>query len=147
MSFGSPQSAIEEPHRGLGMRCPVMRRRNSEGLKCAHSRRLDSRYPWGMTTSCSLKYHILGVADADSPTTQVDVCEEVKEVLSYSGPVVVGPIRGGLELSISVTDIEPFTPKEFEPYIYEHVVWHAINACCEMEEDEFQFKLISSIFE
>ena len=37
MSFVSLQSAIEEPHRGLGMRCPVMRRRNSEGLKCAHS--------------------------------------------------------------------------------------------------------------
>ena len=35
MSFESPQSAIEEPHRGLGMRWPVMRRRNSEGLECA----------------------------------------------------------------------------------------------------------------
>ena len=35
MSFVSPQSAIEEPHPGLGMRCPLMWRRNSEGPKCA----------------------------------------------------------------------------------------------------------------
>ena len=51
MSFVSPQSAIEEPHRRLGMRYPVMRRRHSEGLKCAahfrHSERnkLVYRFP------------------------------------------------------------------------------------------------------
>ena len=99
-----------------------------------------------MSTPCTLKYEIRGIANAGSTATQVDVCEEVQEVLSYPGLVSAKPLSDGLEVSISVTDIEPFSREQFEPYIYEHVIWHALNACCEMQDDGFEIRLIHSKF-
>ena len=97
-----------------------------------------------MSTSCSLKYHVTGIKNADSTTTQSDVCDEIREVLESYESVSAKPIDTGLELEITVNDIEPFTRKEFEAYIYEHVVWHAVMACCEISGDKIAFQLISS---
>lgn len=95
---------------------------------------------------CTLTYRIHGIANAAQPVTQINVCEEVQEVLSHAGPVSAKPFSGGLELSVSVKDIEPFTQEQFEPYVYEHIIWHVINACCEMQGDGFKFELVSAKF-
>ena len=100
-----------------------------------------------MSTSCILKYHVLGIKNAESATTQSDVCDEIRDVLESYTTVSAKPVARGLELTISVSDIEPFTREEFEAYIYEQGVWHAIIACCEMSGDKIDFKLISSTFE
>jgi len=99
-----------------------------------------------MSTTCSLKYHVLGINNANSRTTQSDVCEEIRSVLENYESVSAEPIDTGLELIITVNDIEPFTRQEFEAYIYEQVVWHSVIACCEMSDDKIDFRLISSDF-
>ena len=100
-----------------------------------------------MATSCKLRYLVTGIADRYVPATAIDLCEEIQEVLSYPGPVSVFPTDDGLEVGIEVTDIEPFTPDSFEPYIYEHVLWHAVHACCRMEGDRMEFKLESARYD
>ena len=100
-----------------------------------------------MQTPCTLKYLVSGVANADAARTQIDVCEEIQEVLNHPGPISAKLLEDGLEITISVTDIEPFSPEEFEPYVYEHVLWHSIFACCQMQGDKYEFKLLSSSFE
>jgi hypothetical protein len=100
-----------------------------------------------MQTACTLKYLVSGVANAEAASTQIDVCEEIQGVLNHPGPVSARPLDGGLEVTISVTDIEPFSPEEFEPYVYEQVLWHSIFACCEMQGDKYEFKLLSSSFD
>lgn len=99
-----------------------------------------------MGTPCTLKYLVNGVANAQATSTQLDVCEEIQEVLNYAGPVSAKPVDSGLEIVISVTDIEPFSQEEFEPYVYEQVLWHSIFACCQMEGDRYEFKLLSTSF-
>ncbi len=100
-----------------------------------------------MQKPCTLKSPASGVANAEALSTQVDVCEEVQEVLNYADPVSVRPTENGLEITISVTDIEPFSPEEFEPYVYEQALWHSIFACCEMQGGKYEFKLLSTAFD
>ena len=100
-----------------------------------------------MATPCTLIYLVSGVENAEATSTQRDVCEEIQEVLNYAGPVSAKPVASGLEVTISVTDIEPFSQEEFEPYVYEQVLWHSIFACCQMEGDSYEFKLLSTSFD
>ena len=100
-----------------------------------------------MQIPCKLKYLVSGVANAESRSTQTDVCEEIQKVLKHPGPVSAKPQKDGLEITISVTDIEPFSSGEFERYVYEHVLWHSIFACCEMQGESYEFKLLSSSFD
>ena len=100
-----------------------------------------------MRIPCTLSYLVSGVANADSKSTQAAVCEEIRGVLNHSGPVTAEASAGGLLITISVTDIAPFSAKEFEPYVHEQVLWHSIFACCQMEGDNYEFKLMSSYFE
>ncbi len=95
-------------------------------------------------TACTLTYVVHGVAHREDPTTSIDLCEEIQEILSHPGPVSVAPTPGALEVRITVTDIEPFDRDDFEPHIYEQVLWHAVNACCHMEGDGFRFDLKSA---
>ena len=94
-----------------------------------------------MPTACTLSYLVHGIARRDDPTTSTDLRDEIREVLPHPGPVCVTPVAGALEVRISVTDIEPFDRSNFEPSIYEHVLWHAVNACCDMEASGFRFEL------
>ncbi len=100
-----------------------------------------------MGTTCTLKYNVTGVADADATSTHLVVQEEIRKVLIHPGQVSVSSASSGLEVTISVTDIEPFSQNEFEPYVYEHVLWHSIFACCKMDGEKYEFKLLSSSFE
>lgn len=100
-----------------------------------------------MQTPCTLKYLVTGVANAEAASTEIDVCEEIRKVLNHSGPVSARPLEGGLEVTISVTDIDPFSQEEFESYVYEQVLWHSIFACCELQGDKYEFKLLSSSFD
>ena len=100
-----------------------------------------------MKTACTLKYLVTGIANAGATHTQMDVCEEIQEMLSHPGPVSVRLNGDGLEITISVTDIEPFSKDNFESYVYEQILSHSILACCEMQGDKFEFKLLSSSFD
>ena len=105
--------------------------------------RLDVRR---MPTGSTLTYLVHGVARRDDPATSIDICEEIQEVLSYAGPVAVSPTKDALEVRICVTNIEPFSRDTFEPYVYEQVLWHAVNACCEMDGADFRFELKAAEF-
>ena len=96
-----------------------------------------------MPTACTLSYLVHGIARRDDPATSTDLCEEILEVLPHPGPVSVTPAAGAFDVRISVTDIGPFDQSTFEPYIYEQVLWHAVNARCDMEASGFRFELKS----
>ena len=99
-----------------------------------------------MPTGSTLTYLVHGVARRSDPTTSIDLCEEIQEVLPNPGPVAVSPTKDALEVRISVTDIEPFTRATFEPYVYEHVLWHAVTACCDIDGESIRFELESLEF-
>jgi len=61
-----------------------------------------------MPTACTIRYVVKGIAERYAPHTSLWLCEEIQEVLPYPGPVSAKPIDEGMEISISVTDIEPF---------------------------------------
>lgn len=100
-----------------------------------------------MPTACTLLYWVHGIAHRDDPTTSTDLREEILEVLPHPDLVSVTPVAGALEVRISVTDIEPFDQSNFEPCIYDHVLWHAENACCDMEASGFRFELKSEEYD
>jgi hypothetical protein len=99
-----------------------------------------------MPTGSTLTYLVHGVARRDDPATSIDLCEEIQEVLAHPGPVAVSPTADGIEVRITVLDIEPFTRDNFEAYVYEQVLWHAVNACCDMDGAEFRFELKAAEF-
>ena len=97
-----------------------------------------------MTIPCKLKYRVRGITNQHDSATSLDVSEEIQEILGHVDMVTVKPTEQGLEIELSVTDIEPFEPNDFEPYVYEQVVLHTVFACCEMGEDDCEFNLIYS---
>ena len=101
----------------------------------------------GMPTACTIRYVVTGIADRYAPNTSMGLCEEIQEVLPNPGPVAAKPVDEGMQVSISVTDIEPFNRDNFEPYIYEQVLWHAVHACCHMEGERMEFLLQSISYE
>lgn len=97
--------------------------------------------------SCILRYLVKGVAGRDDPSTAADACEEMRAVLGDSGEASAHWTAEGLEVKFEVTDAEVFSKPAFESFIYEQVLWHAIIACCKMDGDKFEFRLLSTEIE
>jgi hypothetical protein len=99
-----------------------------------------------MPTGSSLTYLVYGVARRNDPAISIDLREEIEEVLPNPGPIAVSPTKDALEVCISVTDIEPLRRDTFESYVYEHILWHAVTACCDIEGESIRFELQSLEF-
>jgi hypothetical protein len=100
-----------------------------------------------MSTPCTVRYVVKGVADQYLANTSIDLLNEIQEVLPNPGSVSVISTDRGMDITISVTDIEPFNRDMFELFIYEQVLWHAVHATCRMEGDRFEFLLQSVLFD
>ena len=96
--------------------------------------------------SCTVRYVVKGIADRYLAGTSMDLCEEIQEALPNPGSVSVKPTDEGMDVTIEVTDIEPFNRDTFEPFIYEHVLWHAVHATCHIQGDRIEFVLQSVSF-